>query len=111
MNLKSSKSTNIKLLDENNNLISDPSRISNIFNDHFTTIGSKIEQKIPFEPGNFKHYFNKKDKNGNLIINSINSLYLAPTVPGEVENIIDALDMKKSTGPNGIYSCFYFESF
>ena len=101
-NIKSSQSSNIKLLDGNNNLITDPKKISNTLNNHFSTIGSKLEQKNPFTPGNFRDYFNKKDRNGNFIINSANSFFLIPTVPGEVEKIIDALDMKKSTGPNSV---------
>ena len=64
VNLKSAKSSNIKLLDQNKNLISDPKKISNIFNDHFASIGSKIEQKIPYKPGNFKDYLNRKNVNG-----------------------------------------------
>ena len=71
-------------------------------NNHFSTIGSKIEQKIPFNPGNFKDYFIKKDSNGELIINSANSFFFTPTVPGKVKTIIDALDTKKSTGPNSV---------
>ena len=102
VNVKSSQSSSIKLLDRNNNLIADPKKICNTLNNNFSTIGSKIEPKIPFTPGNFKDYFNKKDGNGNLIINSANSFFLSPTVPGEVEKIIDALDMKKSTGPNSV---------
>ena len=40
---------------------------------------------------------------GKLFINPDGlSFFLSPTVPGEIENIIDALDMKKSTGPNGV---------
>ena len=31
-----------------------------------------------------------------------NYLFLSPTVPMEVEKIIDGLDMKKATGPNSI---------
>ena len=61
VNIKSSKSSRIKLLDGNNNLITHPKKISNTLNNHFSTIGSKSEQKIPFTPGNFKDYFNKKD--------------------------------------------------
>ena len=103
VNLKSAKSSNIKLLDQNNNLVSDSKKISNIFNDHFVSIGSKIEQKIPHQPGNFKDYLNKKDKNGKLFIDSSNlSFFLAPTVPGEIEKLIDAMDMKKSAGINSI---------
>ena len=103
VNIKSCKPSNIKLFDENNNLVSDPKKISSTFNDYFSTIGSKIEQKIPFVPGNFKDYFNKRDKDGKLVINSHNfSFFLTPTVPGELVKLIDDLDMKKSTGPNSI---------
>ena len=35
VNMKDSKSSNLKLLDHENNLISDPKRISNIFDNHF----------------------------------------------------------------------------
>ena len=66
-------------------------------------IGSKIDKKIPFAPGNFKEYFNKKDINGNLFINPANSsFFLVPSVPKEVEEIIDNLNIKKSTGPNSV---------
>ena len=44
----------------------------------------------------------KKDKNGKLIIESSNPLILAPSSPAEIEKLIDALDMKKSSGPNSI---------
>ena len=102
VNIKSMKTNNIKLLDENRNLVSDTKEISNIFNKYFATIGSKIEQKIPFEPGDFKDFFNKKNKNGNVIIDSPKSFFLTATVPSEVEKVIDTLDIKKSTGPNSI---------
>ena len=102
VNIKSMKTNNIKLLDENRNLVSDSKEISNIFNKHFATIGSKIEQKIPFEPGDFKDFFNKKNKNGNVIIDSPKSFFLTATVPSEVEKVIDILDIKTSTGPNSI---------
>ena len=60
VNLKSAKTIIIKLLDKNKNLISDPKKISNTFNNYFSTIGPKIEQKIPHQPGHFKDYLNKK---------------------------------------------------
>ena len=86
VNIKSTKLSNIKILDKNKNLISDPLKLANIFNDHFSTVGSKIEQKIPFQAGNFKDYLNKKDKNGKLFINSTNSsFFLSPTTPGWIE--------------------------
>ena len=46
---------------------------------------------------------NKKDKNGKIFINPDGcSFFLSPTVPDEILKIIDALDLKKSEGPNGI---------
>ena len=111
VNIKPTKATSIKLFDENKNLISDPRKIVNVFNDHFSTIGTKVQQKIPVEHGNFKDYLNKRDKNGKLYINPDgNSFFLGPTVPGEISKIIDSLDSSKSTGPNGI-PAFLFKSF
>ena len=58
--------SNIKLMDENNNLISDPKNIANIFNDHFSTVGAKVQQKIPIDKnGNFKDFLSKRDQNKN----------------------------------------------
>jgi len=102
VNLNPAKSSNINLMNSENNLITNPLKIANIFNDHFSTIGPKIEQKIPFTEGSFKDYFSKKDENGKLCISSPNSLFLAPTVPAEIEKLIDSLDTKKSTGPNSV---------
>ena len=103
VNIKPTKASSIKLLDGNKNLISDPRKIVNIFNDHFSTIGTKVQQKIPVELGNFEDYLNKRDINGKLFINPDgNSFFLGPTVPDEISKIIDSLDSTKSTGPNGI---------
>ena len=70
VNIKPTRTSNIKIFDKDKNLLSDPLNIANIFNDHFSTVGSKIERKIPFQPGNVNDYLNKKDKNGKLFINS-----------------------------------------
>ena len=43
VNVKAAKTSSIKLMDENSNLISDPSQIANIFNDHYSTIGPKVQ--------------------------------------------------------------------
>ena len=104
VNIKPSKSSSIKLMDDNKNLISDPLKIANIFNDHFSTLGKKVQEKIPSDSsGSFTDYMNKKDENGKLFINPDGcSFFLSPTVPDEISKIIDALDLKKSEGPNGI---------
>ena len=95
VNIKASKSFSIKLLNENNNLISDPKIISNVFNDYFSSIGPKIERKIPIVPGSFKEYFEIKDVSRKSLINPSNALFfLSPTVPAEIEKLIDALDIK-----------------
>ena len=57
VNIKASKSSSIKLLTENDNLVSDPRIISNVFNHYFSTIGPEIERKIPTVPGSFKDFF------------------------------------------------------
>ena len=45
--------------------------------------------------------FKKKDRDGNLLINCNNSLFLSPA-NSEIEKIINSLDANKSTGPNSI---------
>ena len=39
VSLKPNNSTKIKILDDNKNILSDSQKISNIFNDHFATLG------------------------------------------------------------------------
>ena len=53
VNIKSSKSFTIKLLDSKENLISNPKLISQIFNSYFSSIGPTIEQKNYRVPGSF----------------------------------------------------------
>ena len=99
VNTKIPKSSNIKLMDEQNNLVSDFKLIANIFNDHFSTVGSKVDSKIPRVSGSYKSYLSKKDKNNKHFLDPSNSFFLTPVVQAEVEKIIESLDLKKSTGP------------
>ena len=111
VNIKASKSSSIKLLDENNNLISDSTKIANIFNDHYSTIGLKVQQKIPNQTGNYRSYLSKLRQDGKPFINPDgSSFFLCPTAPAEIAKIIDGLDISKSTGPNGI-PFFFTENF
>ena len=103
VNIKATKSSSLKLLNESGNLISDPRLVSNIFNNYFSKIGPSIERRIPVVPGSFRHYLEKCDKDNKKIINPENSsFFLSPTVPDEIGKLIDNLDPKKSTGPNGV---------
>ena len=99
VNTKAPKSSNIKLMDDHNNLISDPQKIANIFNDHFSTVGSKVDSKIARVTGSYKSYLTKKDINNKPFLNPPNSFFLTPAVPPEVAKIIDSLHLQKSTGP------------
>ena len=103
VNIKTPRTSSIKLMDENDNLVSDPLQIANIFNNHYSTIGQKVQQKIPNQSGDHRSYLKKLRSDGKLCINPDgSSFFLSPTVPDEVEKIIDALDTSKSSGPNGI---------
>ena len=73
-----------------------------MFNDHFSSVGTKIIQKNPYQTGNFKDYLNRREAKGKLFIHSsTNYLFLSPM---EVEKIIDGLNMKKAIGPYQISS-------
>ena len=102
VNVKSSKSSSIKLMIDDK-IISDPKQNANTFNAHFSTLGSKVQQKIPIERGSYKDYLYKKNKNGHYYINNAGHVFfLTPTDPKEVSDMINNLDEKKSPGPNGI---------
>ena len=102
VNLKPGKKSDIKLMDDNQNIISDSKTIAKIFNDHFSALGAKVQQNIPVVDGNYNSYLYKKI-NGKQVINPEGfNFFLSPTKPDEISKIIDGLDTKKSTGPNGI---------
>lgn len=101
INNKSQKTSVITLMGHDDNLISDPSRICTIFNNHFSSIGRNIGNKIPTVEGSYMDYFNKQYPNGNPYYEGSN-LFLTPVVEEEVNKIIDSLDLKKSTGPMSI---------
>ena len=103
VNLKPSKKSSIKLMDDNQNIISDSTAIAKIFNDHFSALGAKVQQKIPVVDGSYNSYLYKKSTRGEQIINPNGvTFFLSPTIPDEISKIIDRLDHRKSTGPNGI---------
>ena len=103
VNIKTLTSSSIKLIDENSNLISEPAQIANIFNNHYSTIGPKVQQKIPNQTGDFRTYLRKQRSDGKFCVNPDgSSFFLSPTAPDEIAKIIDALDISKASGPNGI---------
>ena len=111
VNLKPTKSSSIKILDENEIITSDSKKIANIFNEHYATLGSKVQQKIPTQDGDYNFYLDRRDQNGKRYINPDGcTFYLSPVGPAEVEKIIDGINVKKSTGPFGIPVFFWKNS-
>ena len=102
VNLKPSKKSSIKLMDENQNIISDSTTIAKIFNDHFSALGVTVQQKIPVVEGNYNSYLYKRSSGKQIINPDGLTFFLSPTKPDEISKIIDRLDSRKSTGPNGI---------
>ena len=104
INTKSSKRSTIKLSDNNDDIISDDNKISNIFNNHFSSIGAKINDKIPPGNGSYKDYFPARGTNDSSPVNPPHSIFLSPTTSQEIKSIIDSLDLKKSMGPASVPS-------
>ena len=86
-------------MNENDELIIDPKKISNIFNDYFATLGTKVSNKIRPASGCYKDYLKKKGSDNLPLLNPPYSFFLHPSIPAEIAMIIDSLDLKKSTGP------------
>ena len=49
--------------------------IKYMFNDHFSSVGTKIKQNIPYQTVNFKDYLNRRDANGKLSFSISNCSY------------------------------------
>ena len=77
----------------NNRIITDPTAMSNVFNDYFTSIAEKTKSNIKFSP---KHYID------HLSNTNTNTFFLTPTDKNEIYFIISSLDSYKSSGPNSI---------
>ena len=102
VNTSTSKSSNIKLMDRNHNLVSDNGIIANTFNRHFSTIGSNVGNLIPQGNGSFRDYFTLRDTNNRPFLDFSETFFLNPAVPDEVTKVIDSLNLKKSVGPMSI---------
>jgi len=93
INLKAKGDSSPSIIEENNSTITDPKEISNSFNNYFSSIGQKIQSKIPKTKSNFMQYLNNANPN---------SIFISPTTENEIAKLISSLDQSKSTGPNSI---------
>ena len=91
---KSSSSSAInKIKDKDGSVTSDPSQMSNIFNDFYVNFANEITKTIPLTPKSPLDYLTKRVSN---------SLFLTPVTEIEVKDIISILNPSKSVGPNSI---------
>ena len=77
----------------NNKIITDPTAMSNVFNNYFTSIAKKTNSNIKFSPKHYTDY---------LSYSNTNTFFLTPTDKNEISLIISSLDSHKSSGPNSI---------
>ena len=90
---KSFTSSINKIKGNDGNVTSDPSDMSNIFNNFYIHVASSITKTISITPKSPLDYLTNRTSN---------SLFLTPVTPLEVKDIIDALNPSKSVGPNSI---------
>ncbi len=95
ISIKKSSSINVidKLKDSNGNITSDPIIIANVFNKFFVNVSHSITKNIPRSTKSPLDFMG--DKIGS-------SLFIAPSVPHEISDIISLLKTGKSLGPNSI---------
>ena len=77
----------------NNRTITDPTAMSNVFNNYFTSIAKKTNSNVKFSTKHYTDY---------LSYTNTNTFFLTPTDKNEISFIISSLDSLKSSGPNSI---------
>ena len=77
----------IVLMDDNNDEVSDPERIANMFSSYFSTVASDLERNIPHPITNPMDYM------GPI---ADNSFYATPSNPNEINRLICSLPNKRS---------------
>ena len=83
------QSSHISQLNENGKLISDPVKMTNIFNKYYVYFGCNIDKSIPRTKKSALDYLEKQNPN---------SLFFAPVTLQENETIIQSFDKNKSVG-------------
>ena len=77
----------------NNRTVTDPTAMSNVFNNSFTSIVKKTNSNIKFSPKHYTDYLSYTNRS---------IFFLTPTDKNEISFIIPSLDTHKSSGPNRI---------
>ena len=78
----------------NGRLIKNPKDMANVMNNHFCTVGKKLQDNMPNnDPDAFKDYLPQR---------TLESFFISPIDVREIINEIKKLNPKKATGPDGI---------
>ena len=95
INLNNRNGPKVSQLNYDGKQINTNDGMANAFNDFFTKIGPKLDKDIP-PP--------RRDKNPTSYLKSrvYHPFLISPTNPNEINNIINALDISKSSGPCSI---------
>ena len=94
MNRSKVKRAQIKLKDQNGNLVNNPKSVAEHFNDYFTTIADKLKAQIQTDPNSTQDYSNT------LTDGSPGSIFLHPVHPLELEKTISSLKLKSTSDIN-----------
>ena len=95
INIKSTQKHESISLMHNNEILSDPKKVADSFNEYFSSIAGELQGKIHHANQDFNKYL----KN----INN-NSLLMTPTNKYEIIDIINTIDITKAVGPHSIPS-------
>ena len=75
-------------LSQNDESITDPIKIANIFNNFFSTIAAKTKSKIKFSKKHFSDFLKTRN---------LDTFFIYPATKEEICNIISSLNSNKST--------------
>lgn len=89
INFKKNKQNSVNVIEHNGELITDHTKITNIFNNYFVSVGNNLSKDIP----------NKNSPNDaeNLIKSNKDSMFLTPITNDEILKLINNLNVNKST--------------
>jgi hypothetical protein len=90
---KKSKYSPAWVMNQNGSVAKAPKDIATAFNNYFSSIGKSLDSSIPNSGNNFMSYMPPL---------TAQSLFLKPTDPGEVVDLINSLSVSKACGPNSI---------
>ena len=90
---KHSSASNMHVLTHKGAEVTTPMRITNVFNDYFSSVAEKAKVNIKFSNKSFQSFLHNPNEE---------SLLASPTYAHEVNLIISSLNSDKSIGPNSL---------